>query len=131
MRKFGKPLLELAVLSVPALIVHLVLFRLFFSQRAVNFHYSVPELYGFFFAFSVVILLILVRIKQINIDSVGNTFMLLTCLKMVVAYVLLRPILAQPHSETAFEKMNFFIVFSVFLAIETMVTIRILGQTKR
>jgi hypothetical protein len=129
--KFLRPLLELTVLSLVALMVHFILFAVFFAGRAVDFHYSIAQLYGCFFGFSIFIVFVLIRIRQVSIDSVGNTFMLLTCIKMVAAYVLLRPILAGVHAETAFEKINFFIVFAVFLTIETIVTIRMLAQTQR
>ena len=66
--------------------------------------------------------------KAKNIDSVGNTFMLLTCVKMVLAYVLLHPILESVNANVASEKTNFFVIFAVFLTIETAVSIRLLNK---
>jgi TM2 domain-containing membrane protein YozV len=47
---------------------------------------------------------------------------------MGVAYAFLRPILASGGKNLATEKMQFLIVFIIFLAIETIVTIRILND---
>ena len=90
--------------------------------------YSLPLLYLFFFFFSVVMILILKKVKQNNINSVGYVFLLLTTFKMVIAYFFLRPILAADLPKTPTEKMNFFVIFIYFLAIETYVTIGILNN---
>jgi hypothetical protein len=47
---------------------------------------------------------------------------------MVGAYAVLYPILHLPGAEAKIEKIDFFIVFALFLAIETVVTIRILNN---
>ncbi len=127
-RKQLRPIFELLFFSALAFVGHMLLFQFYFSGRDANFLYTIPELYGFFFSCSVVIFLILIRTKRNNIDSVGNTFMLLTCIKMVLAYVLLHPILEATHSEVAAEKINFFVVFALFLTIETTVSIRLLQK---
>ncbi|MFT3794560.1 hypothetical protein [Flavobacterium sp.] len=123
-----RPILELLVVSALVFAGHMLLFQFVFSGRDAHFLYTIPQLYGFFVLCSVVILSILIRMKQKNIDSVGNTFMLLTCIKMVLAYVLLHPILAATHSEVAAEKTNFFVIFALFLTIETTVAIRLLNR---
>lgn len=127
-RKQLRPIFELLFFSALAFLGHMLLFQFYFSGRDANFLYTIPELYGFFLTCSVIIFLILIRIKRNNIDSVGNTFMLLTCIKMVLAYVLLHPILEATHSEVAAEKINFFVVFALFLTIETAVSIRLLQK---
>jgi hypothetical protein len=47
---------------------------------------------------------------------------------MAIAYAFLTPILNTEVQNGTFEKSNFFVVFALFLAIETMVTIRILNN---
>lgn len=126
-KKF-RPVFELAAYSVLAFVLHLLFFHFFASGKDTGFLYSIPQLYGVFFVMAFVIILILIRMKAKNIDSVGNTFMLLTCVKMVVAYVLLHPILDATHLYAATEKTNFFFVFAIFLTIETVVSIRLLNQ---
>jgi hypothetical protein len=93
-----------------------------------GFIYSIQELYVFFSAFSLIIVFLLTLVKERSIDNVGFTYLLLTCIKMVIAYIFMMPILAINMAKTPTEKMNFFMVFIYFLAIETIVTIRILNN---
>ena len=123
-----RPLIEIFGLSIAAFICHLLYAYFFMEGKWVYFHYSLVQLYGFFFCCSMVIILVLIKMKQKNIDSVGNTFMLLTCVKLVLAYLILRPILANYHKDLASEKANFFIIFALFLTFETVITIRMLNK---
>jgi hypothetical protein len=47
---------------------------------------------------------------------------------MAIAYIVLLPILNADTKSVAIEKINFFIVFALFLAIETIITIRIVNN---
>jgi hypothetical protein len=47
---------------------------------------------------------------------------------MLVAYIFVKPILNLNLPKTPIEKINFFVIFIYFLAIETLVTIRILNN---
>jgi len=124
-----RSILEILVVSVAAFVFHKLYFVLFNLQDFEdNFQYPLIVLYSFFLVFSIVIVLILLRVKVKNIDSVGNTFLLLTFIKMGIAYVLLLPILNSSFRFIKVEKLNFFIIFAIFLTIETIVTIRILNN---
>ena len=124
-----KPIFEVFFLSIIAFLLHkTILFLLGNQINETDFHYSLSTLYLFFFICSVLILLVLIKVKKNNIDSVGLTFLLLTTIKMVLAYVLLHPILQGPNELVASEKINFYSVFALFLIIETSVTIRILNK---
>jgi cytochrome bd-type quinol oxidase subunit 2 len=125
-----RPVFELAGLSAVAFACHALWFHFFASERVQHFEYSLAQLYGFFFVCALLIIIVLVMVEQKNLDSVGNTFMLLTCIQIAGAYLLLRPILAAHHSDSSLEKTNFFIVFALFLTIETYVAIRILSKSK-
>jgi hypothetical protein len=93
-----------------------------------NFHTPIETIYGFFFICSITILLILIRVKEKNIESLGYAFLFLTCLKMGISYTILAPILHSGNPNIRIEKINFFIIFALFLATETVVTIRILNN---
>ena len=93
-----------------------------------SFIYSTPLLYVLFAIFSIIILFSLMKVKEIAIDYVGYAFLAFTTLKMAIAYAFLRPIILTHLPKTPTEKMNFFIVFIYFLAIETYLTIRILNN---
>lgn len=124
-----KPILEILIIAIPLYIVHKTVFSFTdLSNKVGMFQYSLEQLYGFFLIAAILIIFVLIKIRQKNLDNVGNVFMLLTCLKMVVAYVLLRPILNIPNESQHLEKINFFVIFIGFLAIETIIAIRILNN---
>lgn len=123
-----RPILELIMLSAFTFLCHWFAFSFFDAVDTRYFRYSLPQLYGFFFVFSLLIIGILIKVKQKNLDSVGNAFMALTCVKMVLAYLLLHPILDARHAQVSAEKTNFFITFALFLTIETVIAIRMLNR---
>jgi len=120
---------EVIFLSILVYLLHKLFFYLNGNNpKYQNFHFPIEVVYGFFFGFSVLLLFILIRVKAKNIDNVGYTFMLVTFIKMAVSYVILSPILHSGNSNAITEKINFFVTFALFLAIETVVTIRILNN---
>ncbi len=128
LKKF-RSLFIVLVASVIGFAIHKALF--YFLVPKVfesNFIYSVLYLYTIFALFSLAIVFILTVVKEKSIDNVGFTYLLLTFIKMGVAYVFLMPILEANQPKTPTEKINFFIIFIYFLAIETLVTIRILNN---
>lgn len=98
-----------------------------FSASYQKFHYSLENLYGVFFVFTLVILTTLLIVKDKNLDYVGMTFLLITSVKMGVSFFIVRPILAETNQNLV-EKINFFVIFILFLAIETIITIRLLNK---
>lgn len=120
---------EVIFLSILVYLLHKLFFYLNGNNpKYQNFHFPIEVVYGFFFGFSILLLFILIRVKAKNIDNVGYTFMLVTFIKMAVSYVILSPILHSGNSNAITEKINFFVTFALFLAIETVVTIRILNN---
>jgi len=124
-----KPLFTIIILALIGFIVHKIISYSFIPKIFEEaFIHSTPKLYGCFAVFSLIIVFTLIKIKEINLDYVGYTFLILTCLKMLIAYAFLHPILEVQLAKTPTEKINFFIVFIYFLTIETVVTIRILNN---
>ncbi len=126
-----QPILEILSLSVVVYLVH----KLFFflndnNPKFQNFHFPIETVYGFFFLCSVVILFILIKVKAKNIDNVGYTFLLVTFIKMAISYAVLSPILHSGNPNVGIEKLNFFVIFALFLTIETIVTARILNNNQ-
>jgi|SRR6218665_929026 len=112
------------LVSVLFFVMHSLFFH-FLKIPTVHFYHSLSTLYVFFATASFVIIIVLILVDLKNSDYVGYAFMLLTCVKMAVSYFILHPIL-QTNDKT--QKINFFIVFMLFLTIETAVTIRILNN---
>jgi len=128
LKKF-QPIIEILFLSILVYLVHKLFFLLHGNNpKFQNFHFPIEVVYGFFFICSVLILLILIMVKNKNIDNVGYTFLLVTSIKMALSYAVLYPILHSGNPNVGIEKLNFFIVFALFLTIETIVTIRILSN---
>jgi len=97
------------------------------KQSYDNFHYSLENLYVVFFVFSFIILIILLIVKDKNLDYVGITFLLITSVKMGGSFFIGRSIVSAANPNRV-EKINFFVIFILFLAIETIITIRLLNK---
>lgn len=124
-----KTFLYLFSISIIAFVIHFFLVEnVVPKDELANWTYSIVNLYSMFFVFSVVIMSLLLFVRTKNLDYVGYTYLIVTSIKMGIAYFLLRPILATTTDDNSTEKINFFIVFICFLAIETLLTIRILNN---
>ena len=124
-----RPILEVVFLSIPVYLVHKLFFFLNENHpKLQSFHFPIEVVYCFFFICSLLIILLLIKIKEKNIDNVGFTFLLVTFIKMALSYIILSPILNSGNSNIRTEKFIFFIIFALFLTIETIVTIRILNN---
>ncbi|ELY1978930.1 hypothetical protein [Flavobacterium psychrophilum] len=114
------------IIGVVYLVHKFVFYVCKFDQRA--FIYSLEQLYLFFGLFSITIELILISVKQKNIDIVGNVFLLLTLVKMMVCFVFKSSVFKKGFEDNPVQKWNFLILFLLFLAIETTATIIILNK---
>ena len=124
-----KPLLVLTVISIAALLIHKGIFMFLLpNEPEAQFVHSLSVLYGFFFILSASILLILIKVSQASMTNVGLTFILLTTFKMAIAYIFLKPVLKGNLVHSGLEKTNFLVVFLLFLAIETLITIRLINN---
>ena len=124
-----KPILDILIFALLGFAIQKLCFYLFVSRAFEDaFVYSILTLYSFFFCFSVAILFALQKIKEVNIDYVGYSFLLLTSLKIGAAFIFAKPIMGNNLPQTPIEKLNFFVIFIYFLAIETYLTIRILNN---
>lgn len=124
-----RPILEVILFSIIIYFAHKFVFFLYKNNPKVqDFLFPIEVVYGFFFSCSLLLMFILMKVKEKNIDNVGNTFLLVTCLKMGLSYLLLSPILNSGNVNLRYEKINFFLIFAFFLALETVVTIRMLNN---
>ena len=124
-----KPLLSTFLYALVTYFVHQIIFYLFgFTKIETQFQYSNTFLFGLFTFLSMLIIALLLLVKTKYFDSIGYAFMALTSLKIGLLLFWARPILKSTLAIAKFEKGNFFILFAVFLAIETVVAIRILNN---
>lgn len=124
-----KPLINLALLIAVAYILHKIIFYSF-NIDDTAFHYSIEVLYLLFSVLSVIVLAVLLKVKEQSFDNIGMSFLLSTSIKMVVCYLILRPVLQASGQNSSIEKRNFFAMFILFLAMETILTIRILNKNQ-
>ena len=130
LKKF-QPLLEVLIAAILCFGIHNLFF--YYNQNNPNyqhFYFNLTTIYSFFLTCSTLIILLLLFVKQKNIDNVGFAFLFATCLKIGISFALLMPILNSKIANIGYEKMNFFIVFAIFLTIETVVTVRILNNNQ-
>ncbi len=124
-----KLLLKMFFFSVLFYGIHKLVFAQFLPTNIEQkFVYSLELLYCFFFFSSVLISVILFAVNRKNINNVGFTFLFLTVAKMGIAFFFLQPILNSPETQIAIEKKNFLVIFLIFLAIETVVAVKILNN---
>lgn len=124
-----KPVLNLLLLTVVAYALHKIIFYSF-NIDDVAFHYSLEILYLIFSVLSIIVLVVLLKVKERSFDNVGMSFLLSTSIKMVVCYLILRPVLQASSQNNGIEKKNFLAMFILFLAMETILTIRILNKNQ-
>ncbi|AWI25050.1 hypothetical protein [Flavobacterium pallidum] len=118
------------MISAMAFLIHKGLFYLLFPQAETAFAFPLLTIYGFFTACCVAITLTSVFIKGSSVHSVGQFFMLLTFVEMALCFGLFYSGLSSSGTSVSFEKGNFIIVFLFFLAIETILTIRLLNKNQ-
>lgn len=121
------PIRNLLLISLIAFAGHKLLFN-YFKINEDALYYTLELLYLFFLSLSVIIFFVLIKMKDKNFDNIGMTFMLVTSAKMLFCYLLLKPILRLKTTNLAIDKINFFCIFVIFLAIETILTVRILNE---
>lgn len=98
-----------------------------FNQNFKLFSYSLETIYTVLCVFSIIILVILLIVNSRNKDVVGLTYLLITSIKAGILFFIFSDIISSSNENTV-ERINFFIVFILFLAIETLITIRLLNK---
>jgi hypothetical protein len=122
-----KPILNLVLLAGIAYLIHKLIFYLL-KLDEVSFLYSMETLYLLFLGMSTLIFIVVLKVKQRSFDNTGMSFLLATTAKMGFCYLILKPILRLNTHDNSLEKINFFMIFALFLTIETVLTIRILNR---
>jgi hypothetical protein len=117
-----------AVIGAAFLIINLLVYQIpDLKEATAGFVYPLPVVYLLFLILSLMILAVLIAVSKKNAGQIGYAFLGLTTLKMAVSYVFVRPILAH-SAENPTEKVNFFVIFILFLAIEAYYTARLLNN---
>ena len=126
-----KPLLLVLVFSMLFFCVQYYSLVYLIGENAINtFCFSLIEIYLFFTISSIIIVTTLIFVQKKNLDIVGYFYLILTMVKMGIAYFFLHQINQHTHDFLSYEKKSFFVSFILFLAIETLITIRLLNKNQ-
>ncbi|WP_298149981.1 hypothetical protein [Flavobacterium sp.] len=118
------------VISAALLLVHKLVLSTYFKNEESKFTFSIWEMYAFFGTCFAIIMLVSVFVKKYSINSFGQSIMLMTFIEMGLCFALFFPGLENEGSGMSFEKSSFLIVFLLFLAIETILAIRLLNKNQ-
>lgn len=124
-----KPLLYILFFAGAAYLLHKMIFSALKIDEE-HFYYSLETLYLLFFVLSITIMFIILKVKERSFDNVGMSFLLATSVKLILSGIILKPLLQLSNKMDTIQKKNFFAIFILFLAIETILTIRLLNKKK-
>ena len=125
---YFKVVFSLALFSTLLLLLNTLFYRYTsYGAQQHDFVYSLVMLYSFFYLLSAVIIGALNLIYKKNKEQLGYAFLFLTSAKLAISYFLAKPII-EKGEVAATEKINFFIVFIIFLIIEAYYTARLLNN---
>lgn len=116
-----------AIVAAVLLAVNSLLYHFTGLSGSTAYVYHPAVVFGFFFMLSAIILGVLVYLSSRNKEQMGYAFLLLTGVKLALAYVMARPVIAKGEAALT-EKVNFFAIFVVFLIIEAYYTARLLNN---
>lgn len=127
---FFKKIIPLLLAILITFAVHQGLFFVF-KINTQSFIYSLPKLYAWFTLFTLLLVFILLLVKRKSLDNVGMSFLLVTSIKIVFCYLILRSILKEATLQNSVEKSNFFGLFIFFLVLETLFTIHLVNEKQK
>jgi len=115
-----------------------ILFLLLFSSGLLGFHFFINysllndpinqkaffDIHLFLFFCSFIVILITLRIKKLNADWAGLSYLAFSVLKMFVCVLFLWPWIAEKTPASKLIVYHFFALFFPYLIIETVLTLR-------
>ena len=126
-----KPLLSVLVFSILFFFAHYYILIYLIGQEALSkFYFSVHQIYLFYTISSILIITILIFVRKKNLDIVGYFYLVLTMVKIGIAYFFLHEINQNSTTFLIYEKKSFFASFIIFLAMETLITARLLNKNQ-
>lgn len=122
----------LFLIALPIALLNFLVLKFFLPETVyTSYYYSVFTLYFLFTLASAIVLLVLIKIKEKNQEQIGYVFLVVTSIKLVLCYLLLLPVLNKVATDSNSEKINFFMIFILFLAIEVFFTSKLLNNTNQ
>ncbi len=130
-KKYSSVVLVLIISLVFYLLHKTVIYFLGLSEVFSEFNTPLELLYFVFGLISALITFALLIVKEKDYNQVGMTFLGMITLKMIVVYFIFKPRIPNVIEGINYEKINFIILFILFLIIETIVTAKILNSKNK
>lgn len=121
-----RAILLILVLTILLYVAHSYILSLYSKEDLSYFLLS--SLYVFFGICAAIILFAVHLVHSKKPDVTGYVFIGGTLVQMGLSYIMLKPVLGIETESAAFDRGNFFIIFVLFLAIETILTARLLNN---
>lgn len=116
----------LKILGIATLIYSIHKLVFYYNSTIKNFNTPIEKTYIFFAISSFLIVSVVSFVKRISIENAGFSFIIATFLKIIISYFILYPTIN--YGNIRVEKINFFLTFAIFSAIETFFSAKILNQ---
>ena len=115
-------------MSICAFIMYGIHYFIFTLTDSAKMQFNLAGTYVFFWVCAAVVIFAVHIVHKKSPDNTGYAFVGATLIQMGLSYFMLRPVLEMGGEKSSFGKVNFFAVFILFLAIETVITIRLLNN---
>lgn len=119
-------IIMLKILGIATLIYSIHKLVFYYNSTIKNFNTPIEKTYIFFAISSFLIVSVVSFVKRISIENAGFSFIIATFLKIIISYFILYPTIN--YGNIRVEKINFFLIFAIFSAIETFFSAKILNQ---
>jgi hypothetical protein len=119
---------KLLYLVLPVFVIHFTFFQISNLKEEQNlFCYSILFLYLLFFILSQITISIAHLVSKNNFESTGFTFLGILAIKIIVYFLMLRPILNKVP-ESMIEKTNFIVLILIFSVVDLVLVSQILNK---
>ena len=98
-----------------------------YSQALFLYLFSLEQIFMSFGILAIIVLLVLHIVEKKNKDIVGMVFLIASSIQIGVLYFIFRKVISSSNLNTI-ERINFFVLFFLFLTFETLITIRLLNK---
>ena len=98
-----------------------------FSQALFLYLFSLEQIFMSFGFLAIIVLLVLHIVEKKNKDIVGIVFLIASSIQIGVLYFIFRKVISSANLNTI-ERINFFVLFFLFLTFETLITIQLLNK---
>ena len=98
-----------------------------YSQALFLYLFSLEQIFTSFATLAIIVLFVVHATEKKNKDIVGMVFLVATSIQIGILYFIFRNVISSDNINTI-ERINFFVLFFLFLTFETLITIQLLNK---